>query len=82
MIEERSIEIDNEYGYIRVCLNDLMYERGLTIYQISKLTKIKYETIKKYYQGSCCRYDDETLAKICYVLNCEIKDIIKYIPPC
>lgn len=58
-----------------------MDNRGISIYQMSKLSKIKYDTIKNYYNGICFRFDDITLSKICYILKCEIDDIIKYVPP-
>lgn len=76
-----SIEQFTDFGNTVICLKDLMNKKGITIYQLSRLSNIKYETIKKYYNGICFRFDDVTLSKICYILNCEIKDIIKYVPP-
>lgn len=78
---EKIIEEYTDFGDTTVYLKDLMDEKGITVYQMSRATKIKYDTIKRYYDGICCRFDDKTLAKICYILNCEINDIIKYVPP-
>ena len=36
--------------------------------------------IKKYYDNTITRYDSDVLAKFCFVLECDISDIISYIP--
>ncbi len=71
-----------EYGYIRVKLADVMHDRGITRNRLRKITGIKYDVITRYYKGECIeRADLDFLAKVCFVLNCKIEDLLEYIPP-
>ena len=37
-----------------------------------------YEIVKKYYNGENYAFTSEILAKFCYILDCEIDDILIY----
>lgn len=41
-------------------------------------TGIRYDVIDRYYKEKVTRIDLENLARICYVLDCNLKDIIDY----
>ncbi len=69
---------DLYYGEICIQLKDIMRKRQISIYQLSKMTQLKYDVIKRYYISNICRYDDNTLIKLCYFLNCNIGDLIVY----
>ena len=49
-----------------------MDKNNITIYQISKYTKLKYNTIKSYY-NNCpfTKVDLDVISKLCYCLNCK-----------
>ncbi len=66
------------YGKIAIKLKDIMEQKQISIYKLSKMTHLKYEIIKKYYTNEISRYDDNTLIKLCYFLNCNISDLIVY----
>ena len=43
---------------------------------------VRFNTIKNLRENkSLSRIDFEVLAKLCYVLNCDLTDIIDYVPP-
>lgn len=65
------------HSKIRIALDDKLHELGMTRYQLSKKTEIKYQVIDNYYKNRVVRYDSEILLKICCALNCSIEDIIK-----
>ena len=57
-----------------------MDEYSISIYQMSKLTGLKYNTIKSYYiNAPLTKVDLDVVAKMCYVLNCNVKDILEYV---
>lgn len=62
---------------IRISLDEKLQELGMTRYELSKITEIKYQTIDNYYKNRVIRYDSEILLKICRALDCPIGDIIK-----
>lgn len=79
MIEVRGITELKDYGVVNITLKNIMDKRGVNIYQMSKLTNLKYSTIKSYYMNApLTRIDLDVVAKMCYVLNCNIRDILEY----
>lgn len=61
---------------IRISLDTLLAERGITRYELAKRTGIKFQTIDNYYKNRVVRYDSDILLKICKALDCGIADII------
>jgi len=71
-----------EYGCVRVKLAEVMETRGITRNRLRTLTGVKYDVIDRYYKGSNVALADlDFLAKVCYVLDCEISDLLEYQPP-
>ena len=78
MSELRSIVNLSSYGNISVCLKELIEEKGITRYRLAKLADTRFEVVEKWCSGTVERIDSDVLARFCYILNCEITDIIKY----
>lgn len=78
VIEEKVIEFKTYYGYIESHLKEIMDKKGISIYMMSQLSKIKYDVVKRYYKGENYNINTDILAKFCYVLGCDVQDIIKY----
>ena len=78
MKELRDIVNINSYGTISVHLNDLLKERGITRYRLAKLANTRFEVVEKWCSGTIERIDSDVLARFCYILDCDIADIIKY----
>ncbi len=84
MGEERSIVSYHigEYGRIVLKLAELMDSRNITRNRLSVLTGVKYPTVDHYYKAkSIERLDLDFLAKVCYVLDCRVEDILEYEKP-
>ena len=62
---------------VQLKLKEFLAIRGISRYQLAKMTGIKYQTIDNYYKNIVIRYDSLILSKICEVLQCEISDILK-----
>lgn len=81
MTKIRGIAELKDYGKVEIKLSSIMQLRNISIYQMSKLTSLKYSTIKSYYTNSpITRVDLDVIAKMCYVLDCKVSDILEYIP--
>ena len=63
---------------IRLTLDKCLEKRGITRYELSKRTGIKYQIIDNYYKNSVVRYDSYILNKICQALKCDVCDLISY----
>ena len=77
-MEEKSILIQRKYGAVRLRLAEIMDSRGMTRTQLSRLTGTRYEVIHKWYGGKVEKLDLDVLARICYVLDCEVSDLLVY----
>ena len=67
-------------GEIILTLERHLDQHGITRYALSEPTGIRYDTINKYYRNRVTRYDSYILAKICDVLQCELAQILTYLP--
>lgn len=63
---------------VKLTLDKALQERGITRYQLAKMTEIKYQTIDNYYKNRVIRYDSYILSEICRVLQCSISEILVY----
>jgi len=71
-----------EYGRIIVKLSDVMDSRGLTRNRIATVTGVKYSIVDRYYKGKQIEMVDlDFLAKVCYVLDCRVEDLLEYQKP-
>ena len=78
MSELRSIVNLNTYGKITINLKELIEEKGITRYRLAKLADTRFEVVEKWCSGTVDRIDSDVLARFCYILDCEITDIVKY----
>lgn len=78
MKELRSIVNLNSYGTVSIHLKELLEEKGITRYRLAKLADTRFEVVEKWCSGSVEQIDSDVLARFCYILDCEIADIIKY----
>ena len=78
MNELRSVVNLGSYGNISIHLKELMDARGITRYRLAKLADTRFEVVEKWWSGTVERIDSDVLARFCYILNCEVSDIIQY----
>ena len=66
------------YGKVVIDVKTIMDKKNMTINQVVKRTGLHHRNISKYYNNEVTRYDGDTLAKLCYILECDLKDIMHY----
>lgn len=82
MSELRGITELRDYGKININIKLIMDKYQISIYQLSKLANLKYNTVKAYYNNApLTKVDLDVVAKLCYVLNCKVSDILEYVYP-
>ena len=64
---------------IRLTLKEVLEQRGITRYELSQRTGIRYQIIDNYYKNKVIRYDSALLLKMCVALDCGIEDLIEVI---
>ncbi len=72
--------MDKDYGHLEIRLMELIKERGLNKYKLSNKTEMNWKQIDNYCNNNITRLDTFVLCKLCTVLNCEIKDLLIFVP--
>lgn len=80
MEDLRSVVNITTYGKVSIHLKELMVKKGITRYRLAKLADTRFEVVEKWCSGSVERIDADVLARFCYILQCDVSDILKYIP--
>lgn len=75
---DNSIFICRDYGDIKFDIKSIMDKKGITINQVVKKTGLHHQVIRRYYEGIILRYDKDVLSKLCFVLDCNLDDIMYY----
>ena len=78
MVEHRRVVNTCSYGYVSIHLKELIEEKGITRYRLAKLAGTRFEVVEKWCSGTVERIDSDILARFCYILDCDICDIIQY----
>ena len=66
-------------GHLEFHLLDVLKSRNITKYRLAMMTNIRYDTICNYCKGKVTLINIEYLKIFCYVLDCEISDIVTYV---
>ena len=75
---EKGIFALNNYGRIEFDIKTIMKKKNITRNKLATLTGATFNVINRYYNNDISRLDLDVLARICYVLDCNVSDIIKY----
>lgn len=65
---------------IKIKLSDLLGKHKMNQKSLANITSIRPATISKMYYEECKRLDISQLNRICKAFNCEISDLLEYIP--
>lgn len=58
-----------------------MDARGITRNKLARSINARFEVIDKWYNNDVEKLDLDILARICFVLNCSISDLLEYEKP-
>ena len=71
-----------DFGTVKFKLAKIMKERKISVYELSTKADIPFNTVKKWKIGEdVTRINTDTISKLCYVLECEISDLMEYQKP-
>lgn len=76
MSKVKKIKVDN--GYYLFKLEQLLYDKNISINKLMRDTNTDYKVIKRLMTGDILRIDILVLARICNYLKCSITDIVEY----
>ena len=71
----------NEHGSIKIKLDELIQKKGISKNKLSKRAEMERTQINNYCKNTITRLDTDVLARICNTLDCEISDLLEFVPP-
>jgi len=74
----RKVNIEN--GYYLFKLENILSDKNISINKLMKDTNTDFKVLKRLITGDLVRIDIFVIARLCDYLDCEITDIIEYIP--
>lgn len=69
------------YGKIRIKLDELLQQNNMSKNKLSHRAEMQRTQINHYCNSEVTRLDTDVLARICTVFNCQIGDLLEFIPP-
>lgn len=68
------------HGTIRIKLDELLEKSGISKNKLSHRAEMQRTQINNFCNNKITRLDIDVLARICSVFNCEISDLLEYVP--
>lgn len=78
MLDTNSVLQRKEYGQIRLKLKEQLDTRGMTRNHLARRIDARFEVVDKWCNGQVEKIDADILARICFVLECRVEDIVEY----
>ena len=72
--------MEKDYGRLEIRLGELLKEKGLNRYKLSHKAEMNWKQINNYCNNEITRLDTHVLCKLCTVLECDIHDLLVFIP--
>ena len=69
------------YGKIRIKLDELLQKSGMSNNKLSQRAEMQRTQLNHYCNNTITRLDTDVLARLCTVLDCEIGDLLEFVPP-
>jgi len=73
-----SIYILRDYGKVEIMLKNILDKKGISRNKLCNMIGTNYDLINRYYNNKVTRIDLDILARMAFVLQCDISDLLKY----
>ena len=78
---DNSVFVVQDFGKILFSFGKIMDEKQINRNQLATRAGIRFEVANRFYNGNIERLDIDVLAKVCFVLDCNVADVISFQPP-
>ncbi|MBD5495162.1 MAG: helix-turn-helix transcriptional regulator [Lachnospiraceae bacterium] len=73
-------KLDKDYGHLEIRLAELIKKKGLNRNRVATKAAMNWKQVDKYCDNDISRLDAFVLCKLCTVLECNIHDLLVFIP--
>lgn len=72
--------MEENYGHLEIQLAELIEEKGLNRNKVSLKAAMNWRQVDRYCENDITRLDTFVLCKLCTALECEIQDLLVFVP--
>lgn len=77
-MNENSVYTLKNYGKVEIVLKSLLDKKGISRNKLCTMIAANYDLVNRYYNNRVIRIDIDIIARMCYALECNVSDILKY----
>lgn len=70
-----------DYGHFDIILAEYLQKKQISKNKLAERANLQRTQLNSYCKNDIKRPDLDVLARICYVLKCDLADIIRYVHP-
>ncbi len=71
---------EKDFGCIKFKLGNLIVEKGISKSKLAHRAEMQRTQLNNYCNGKVTRIDTVVLSRLCTVLECNVEDIIEFVP--
>lgn len=75
---DNNVYVLKNYGKVEITLKDVLEKKDISKNKLCTMIATNYDLVNRYYNNKVIRIDLDIIARMCYALNCEVNDILKY----
>ena len=75
---DNNVYVLKNYGKVEIVLKDILEKKDISRNKLCTMIAANYDLVNRYYNNKVIRIDLDIIARMCYALNCEVNDILKY----
>jgi len=72
--------VEENYGHLEIRLAELIEKKGLNRNKVSLKAAMNWRQVDRYCENDITRLDTFVLCKLCTALECEIQDLLVFVP--
>ena len=69
-----------QYGTIKIHLAEVIQAKGISKSKVAQRAEMQRTQLNNYCKNQVTRFDADVLARLCTVLECQIGDLLEFVP--
>lgn len=67
-----------DYGKLEITLKEVLDRKNISRNKLCTMIAANYDLVNRYYHNRVIRIDIDIIARMCFALDCDVSDILKY----
>ena len=75
---DNNVYVFKNYGKIEITLKEVLEKKDISRNKLCTMIATNYDLVNRYYNNKVIRIDLDIIARMCFALNCNVTDLLKY----